>query len=191
VYGDPFEHPQKESYWGNVNSYGERSCYDEAKRYAEALIYYYRRDFGVNTGIVRIFNTYGPKMKSDDGRVISNFICQAISGKDLTIFGDGSQTRSFCYIDDQVDAQIKMIHSKLEGPINAGSPEEFTIYELAKKVLRLTGSKSRLIRSKLPKDDPAQRRPDISRAKTLLNWAPKIKLEKGLKKTITWFQNNP
>lgn len=189
VYGDPLEHPQKESYWGYVNSYGERSCYDEAKRYAEALIYYYRHDFGVNTGIIRIFNTYGPKMKPFDGRVVSNFIRQVLAGEDITVYGTGKQTRSFCYVDDQIDAQIKMIHSNLEGPINIGNPGEFTILDLAHKVIELTKSKSKIIYSSLPKDDPAQRRPDISLAKKELNWKPKINLDSGIKKTIEWFKS--
>jgi len=188
VYGDPLVHPQKESYWGHVNSYGERSCYDEAKRYAEALIYYYRNDFGVNTGIIRIFNTYGPKMGAYDGRVVSNFIRQALDGEDITIYGDGKQSRSFCYIDDQVEAELKMIHSDLEGPINIGNPDEFTMLELAEKVLAQTGSKSKLVYKPLPKDDPTQRKPDITLAKEKLNWEPKVKLDEGLEKTIEWFK---
>lgn len=188
VYGDPLEHPQKESYWGNVNSYGERSCYDEAKRFAEAMIYIYRKDYGVNTGIIRIFNTYGPKMKPFDGRVVSTFIRQALGGEDLTIFGDGTQTRSFCYIDDQIEAQMKMIHSGEEGPINIGNPNEFTMNELAEKILQLTGSNSRIVYKPLPKDDPTQRKPDISKAKELLQWEPKVELEEGLSKTIAWFK---
>ncbi|MCL4418310.1 MAG: SDR family oxidoreductase [Actinobacteria bacterium] len=188
VYGDPKEHPQKETYWGNVNSYGERSCYDEAKFRKLALIYYYKHDFRVDTGIIRIFNTYGPKMQPNDGRVVSTFIRQALKGEDLTIFGDGKQTRSFCYIEDQVDAQIKAIHSNIEGPINVGNPEEFTMIELAQKILKLTKSNSRMVFKKLPKDDPTQRCPDISKAKKLLNWEPKVKLEEGLKQTIIWFK---
>ncbi len=188
VYGDPLEHPQRECYWGHVNSCGERSCYDEAKRYAEALIYYYRKDFGVNTGFIRIFNTYGPKMDPFDGRVVTNFIRQALKGEDITIYGDGSQTRSFCYIDDQVDAEMKMIHSDLPGPINVGNPVEFTMIELAEKVIALTGSSSKLTHEPLPKDDPAQRRPDISLAKKELDWEPKIQIEEGLKRTIEWFK---
>lgn len=187
VYGDPIEHPQKESYWGNVNSYGERSCYDEAKRFAEAMIYYYRHDFGVNTGIIRIFNTYGPKMDPHDGRVVSNFIRQALSGEDITIYGGGQQTRSFCYISDQVEAQLKMIHSDLEGPINIGNPDEFTMIALAQKVLALTGSKSKIVYQPLPQDDPSQRQPDISLARKHLQWQPKVKLDAGIKKTIEWF----
>ncbi|MEK9155718.1 MAG: UDP-glucuronic acid decarboxylase family protein [Patescibacteria group bacterium] len=188
VYGDPLEHPQTEKYWGRVNSYGERSCYDEAKRYAEALIYIYRKDFGVNTGLIRIFNTYGPKMKPFDGRVVSTFIRQALAGKDLTVFGEGRQTRSFCYVDDQIEANLRMIRSDIEGPINIGNPEEFTMLELAEKVLALTGSKSKIIHKPLPEDDPGQRRPDISLAKKELDWEPKVKLKEGLKKTIEWFK---
>ena len=188
VYGDPLEHPQRETYWGHVNSYGERSCYDEAKRYAEALIYYYNRDFKVNTGVIRIFNTYGPKMGAYDGRVVSNFIRQALNNEDITIYGDGKQSRSFCYIDDQVEAELKMIHSDLEGPINIGNPDEFTMLELAEKVLKQTGAKSKLVFEPLPKDDPTQRKPDITLAKEKLGWEPKIKLDEGLAKTIEWFK---
>ena len=190
VYGDPREHPQKESYWGNVNPYGERSCYDEGKRYAEALIYIYRHDHGVNTGMIRIFNTYGPRMRPEDGRVVSTFIRQALADDDLTIFGDGTQTRSFCYIDDQIDAQIKMIYSNEEGPVNIGNPGEFTILELAHKVIELTDSRSQIVFRPLPKDDPSQRRPDITLAKEKLDWTPIIDLDDGLKKTISWFRNN-
>jgi len=189
VYGDPLQHPQTESYWGHVNSYGERSCYDEAKRYAESMIYIYRHDYGVNTGMIRIFNTYGPQMKPFDGRVVSNFIRQALSGENITVYGKGDQTRSFCYISDQVDAQMKMIHSNLEGPINVGNPGEFTVLELAKKVIKLTGSKSQIVFDKLPKDDPTQRKPDITLAKKMLNWEPKVDLDQGLAKTIKWFEN--
>lgn len=190
VYGDPLEHPQAETYWGHVNSYGERSCYDEAKRYAEALIYYYKKDFGVNTGFIRIFNTYGPKMDPFDGRVVTNFIRQALRNEDITIYGDGKQTRSFCYIDDQVEAQMRMVHSDHEGPINIGNPNEFTMLELAEKVIKLTGSKSKLVFQPMPQDDPKQRKPDISKAKELLGWEPKVQLEEGLGKTIAWFQSN-
>lgn len=190
VYGDPLEHPQKESYWGHVNCYGERSCYDEGKRFAEALIYIYRHDYQLNTGVIRIFNTYGPQMKPFDGRVVSTLIRQALSGEDLTIFGDGKQTRSFCYISDQISAQLKMIHSDLEGPINIGNPKEFTMLELANKVLKLTGSKSKIVFKSLPKDDPTQRKPDISLAKEKLDWEPKVELEEGLKRTIEWFKNS-
>lgn len=192
VYGDPdpAHHPQTEDYWGNVNSYGERSCYDEAKRYAEALIYIYRRDFGLDTAIVRIFNTYGPKMKPFDGRVVSNFIRQALAGEDITVYGQGNQTRSFCFVDDQIEGHLDFIHSSEEGPINIGNPAEFKIIDLAKKVIELTGSKSEIIFKPLPKDDPTQRRPDISLAKEKFNWEPKISLEEGLQKTIKRFRES-
>lgn len=190
VYGDPLEHPQKETYWGHVNSYGERSCYDEGKRFAEALIYIYRQDYKVNTGIVRIFNTYGPNMQPDDGRVVSNFIRQALCGEDITVYGQGLQTRSFCYVSDQIEGQLKLIHSDIEGPINIGNPSEFTIIELAEKVIALTNSKSKIIHCDLPKDDPTQRQPDISLAKQHLNWSPVVDLDEGLKKTIEWFRSN-
>jgi len=191
VYGDPdpSQHPQKETYWGNVNCYGERACYDEGKRFAEALIYIYKKDFGVNTGLIRIFNTYGPKMQPFDGRVITNFIRQALSGEDITIYGEGKQTRSFCYIDDQIDAQIRMIESDEEGPINIGNPNEFTMLELAEKVIQITGSKSKLVHKTLPADDPTQRKPDITLATTKLGWEPKVMLDEGLKKTVSWFRS--
>ncbi|MFA5926683.1 MAG: UDP-glucuronic acid decarboxylase family protein [Patescibacteria group bacterium] len=187
VYGDPKEHPQTESYWGHVNSYGERSCYDEGKRYAESLIYIYRKDFGVDTGIIRIFNTYGPRMRPLDGRVVSTFIRQALEGEDITIFGRGEQTRSFCYVDDQIEAQMKMIHSEEEGPINIGNPTEFSMIELAEKIKDITKSQSRIVYRPLPKDDPTQRKPDISLAKKRLLWEPKVDLTEGLRKTISWF----
>ena len=189
IYGDPLEHPQKEENAGNVESYSMRSCYDEGKRYAEALIYQARHQKGINTGVVRIFNTYGPMMDPDDGRVISNFIKQALSGDDLTIQGTGKQTRSFCYVDDQIEAQMKFIHSNLEGPINIGNPEEFTMLELANKVIKLTGSKSKIIHIAPAISDPARRKPNITKAKKLLNWTPKVSLEEGLKRTIDWFKN--
>lgn len=188
VYGDPLEHPQKESYAGNVQSYAMRSCYDEGKRYAEALIYQARHQKGVNTGLIRIFNTYGPMMDPDDGRVVSNFIKQALAGDDITIQGTGKQTRSFCFVDDQIEAQVKFIHSDLEGPINVGNPGEFTILELAEKVIKLTGSKSKIIHVPPAISDPKVRRPDITLAKKLLHWQPKIKLDEGLRRTIVWFK---
>ena len=188
VYGDPLEHPQKESYAGNVESYTMRSCYDEGKRYAEALIYQARQQKGVNTGVVRIFNTYGPLMDPDDGRVVSQFIKQALSGDDITIQGSGNQTRSFCFVDDQIDAQLKFIHSDLEGPINIGNPEEFTMLELAEKVIKLTDSKSKIIHIAPVISDPKKRKPDISLAKKQLSWRPKINLDSGLKRTISWFK---
>ncbi len=189
VYGDPAEHPQKESYWGNVNPIGVRSCYDEGKRAAETLMADYRRELGVDTKIVRIFNTYGPAMRSDDGRVVSNFIVQALSGKSITIYGDGRQTRSFCYIDDMVEAICRMMRKEgFAGPVNVGNPDEFTVLELARKIVDLTGSKSRIVHEALPKDDPARRRPDIALARKELGWEPKIRLEEGLKRTIPYFE---
>ena len=203
VYGDPKEHPQKESYFGNVEPYCKRSCYDEGKRYAEALIWQYHNLFNIDTGIIRIFNTYGPRMDPDDGRVVTNFIKQALTGKPITIQGNGKQTRSFCYVDDQIEGMIKMIHSKEEGPINIGNPDEFTIKELADLVIKLTDSclpdfgelsrvagtaKSKIIYVPAVVSDPKQRRPDISLAKKKLGWKPKINLEEGLKRTIEWFK---
>lgn len=192
VYGDPKEHPQKESYWGNVNPIGPRSCYDEGKRAAETLFYDYRQQLGLDSKIVRIFNTYGPRMSANDGRVVSNFIVQALLNKDITIYGNGSQTRSFCYVDDLINGIIKMMETPKDffGPVNLGNPDEFTIKQLAELVIELTGSKSKLVYKKLPKDDPLQRKPDISIAKDVLNWKPKIKLEEGLKSTIEYFRNN-
>lgn len=189
VYGDPQVHPQPESYWGNVHCYGERSCYDEGKRFAEALIYYYRHDLGVDTGIVRTFNTYGPRMRPYDGRVVSTFVREALRGEDLTVFGDGSQTRSFCFISDQVEAQMRMIHSQEEGPINLGNPDERTVLELAELVLRLTGSRSRIVHRPSPADDPLQRRPDLTLARARLDWQPQVSLEEGLEATIAWFRS--
>lgn len=188
VYGDPEVHPQSEGYWGNVNPYGERSCYDEGKRYAEALTYIYRTDFGVNTVIVRIFNTYGERMDPNDGRVVSTFIRQALEGEDLTIFGDGSQTRSFCYVDDQIEGQMRLIHSNEGGPINIGNTGEFTMLELAEEVLEQTGSASKIIYKPLPQDDPTQRKPDITLAREKLDWQPSTSLREGLKKTINWYK---
>jgi len=190
VYGDPEIHPQPESYWGHANSYGPRSCYDEGKRYAEALIYSYHNKFNIKTQIIRIFNTYGPQMRPDDGRVVSNLIVQALSGKNLTVYGQGTQTRSFCYISDMIEGIIAMIESGEEGPINIGNPGEFTILELAKKVIKLTNTKSKIIFKSLPKDDPKQRKPIITLAQKKLGWKPKIKLDDGLKMTIDFFKNN-
>lgn len=189
VYGDPDVHPQVEEYWGNVNPIGIRSCYDEGKRCAETLFNCYRMETGMPVKIVRIFNTYGPRMHPNDGRVVSNFILQALRGEDITIYGDGSQTRSFCYRDDLVECMIRMMATPNEvtGPINIGNPGEFTIRELADMVIRLTNSKSRLIEMPLPADDPRQRRPDITKAKKILNWEPVTPLEDGLKKTIEYF----
>jgi len=188
IYGDPREHPQSEDYWGHVNPIGPRACYDEGKRCAETLCFDYQRQHGVDIRVVRIFNTYGPRMHPKDGRVVSNFIMQALTGEPITLYGDGSQTRSFCYVDDLVDGLLRMMEQNYEmGPINLGNPVEFTIRELAETVLRLTGSKSRLELRPLPQDDPMQRQPDISRAKSALNWEPKVALEDGLKETIAYF----
>jgi len=190
VYGDPSIHPQPESYWGNVNPVGSRSCYDEGKRCAETLFMDYHLQNGVRIKIIRIFNTYGPKMHPDDGRVVSNFIVQALQGKDLTIYGDGSQTRSFQYVEDLLEGMIRMMRTgdELIGPINLGNPEEFTILDLAKKILEITNSKSKIIQLPLPQDDPMQRQPDISRARIHLgNWEPEVGLDEGLNKTIAYF----
>ncbi len=190
VYGDPSISPQPETYWGNVNPIGIRSCYDEGKRAAETLCFDYRRQFSIDTRVLRIFNTYGPNMSPDDGRVVSNFIVQAITGRDITIYGDGSQTRSFCYVSDLVDGIIKLfeVESNPESPINLGNPNEFTMLELAESVLHLTKSKSKIIFETLPQDDPQQRKPDISRAREVLDWEPKVQLEEGLQKTIKYFK---
>ncbi|MFG2503127.1 UDP-glucuronic acid decarboxylase family protein [Streptomyces sp. NPDC048441] len=187
VYGDPEVHPQPEEYWGNVNPVGPRSVYDEAKRYAEALAMAYRRSLGVDVGIVRIFNTYGPRMRPHDGRVVSAFIRQALAGRPLTLFGDGSQTRSFCYVDDLVRGLTAMLDSDLSGPVNLGNPSERTVRELAELVLRLTGSPSRIAYRPLPVDDPARRRPVINRAVEQLGWVPHVPIEEGLRSTVAWF----
>jgi len=191
IYGDPFVHPQPESYWGNVNPIGIRSCYDEGKRCAETLFMDYHRQNKVRIKIVRIFNTYGPNMHPCDGRVISNFIMQAIKNEDITIYGDGLQTRSFQYVDDLIDGMIKVMDTddSFIGPINIGNPDEFSIIDLAEKVIRLTGSKSRIVKRDLPMDDPRQRKPDITLAKILLEWEPKIKFDDGLERTIDYFRN--
>jgi len=191
VYGDPHVHPQTESYWGNVNPIGLRSCYDEGKRCAETLFMDYHHQNGVAIKIIRIFNTYGPKMNPQDGRVVSNFIVQALKGQDITIFGDGTQTRSFQYVDDLVEGMIRMMNSEYSflGPVNLGNPNEFTMLELAEKVIKLTGSSSKIIFMPLPQDDPKQRRPDIALAKQKLdNWEPNIQLDEGLLKAITYFR---
>ena len=190
VYGDPHVHPQPESYWGNVNSVGIRSCYDEGKRCAETLFMDYHRQNGVRIKIIRIFNTYGPRMNPNDGRVVSNFITQALQGKDITIYGDGLQTRSFQYIDDLINAMVKMMFMSetFIGPVNIGNQNEFTILDLAKKIIELTNSKSKFIFKPLPSDDPIQRKPDISLAKQELEWEPTIQLEEGLVKTIEYFR---
>ena len=190
VYGDPAVHPQTEDYWGNVNPIGIRSCYDEGKRCAETLFFDYRRQHDLEIKVARIFNTYGPRMHPADGRVVSNFIMQAINGGDITIFGNGSQTRSFCYVSDLVDGLMKLMNSRdgFTGPVNIGNPNEFSIRELAEKVVEMTGSKSKIIDLPLPQDDPKQRQPDISLAKAELGWEPKIQLQEGLEKTIAYFE---
>jgi dTDP-glucose 4,6-dehydratase len=189
VYGDPLVHPQPESYWGNVNPIGPRGVYDEAKRFAEAMTMAYHRAHGVDTRIVRIFNTYGPRMRPNDGRVVSNFIVQALLGAPLTIYGDGSQTRSFCFVDDEVDGIYRLFNSSETDPVNIGNPNEFTIAELAKIVLELTGSTSPLDYRELPTDDPKVRRPDNTRARTLLGWQPKVELREGVNRTIEYFRH--
>ena len=190
VYGDPEEHPQSESYWGRVNPIGPRSCYDEGKRCAETLFFDYQRQHNLDIKVVRIFNTYGPRMHPNDGRVVSNFIVQALRGDDITIYGDGSQTRSFCYVDDMIEGFVRMMDSEpgFTGPVNLGNPSEFTMLELAENVLRLTGSKSKLTYKPLPTDDPRQRQPDITLGKAKLDWEPKVPLEDGLKETIAYFR---
>lgn len=192
VYGDPLEHPQKEEYWGNVNPIGERSCYDEGKRCAETYCYEYKNEYNMDIGVMRIFNTYGPRMSFDDGRALPTFVHQAVSGEDITIFGDGSHTRSFQYIDDLLEGLQRMMDkSGYFGPVNLGNPnEEYDMNELAKKILALSGSKSRIVYARdFPSDDPARRRPYITRAKKELGWEPQISLEEGLKKTIDWFRS--
>jgi UDP-glucuronate decarboxylase len=190
VYGDPVEHPQTESYWGNVNPIGIRSCYDEGKRCAETLFFDYHRQHGLEIKVARIFNTYGPRMHPADGRVVSNFVMQALRGEDLTIYGEGSQTRSFCYVDDLVAGLIKLMDSRdgFLGPVNIGNPVEFTILQLAELVIEMTGSSSSIVRQPLPADDPTQRRPDISLAKRELDWSPRTELREGLEQTIAFFR---
>lgn len=190
VYGDPEIHPQKEEYWGNVNPIGVRSCYDEGKRCAETLFFDYHRQHGLEIKVARIFNTYGPRMHPNDGRVVSNFIVQALRGEDITVYGDGNQTRSFCYVSDLVDALIRLMDSDkaVTGPINIGNPREFTILQLAETVIKLTGSKSQILNKPLPQDDPRKRRPDISMAMETLHWQPTVKLEDGLGPTIEYFR---
>ncbi len=190
VYGDPIVHPQTEEYWGNVNPIGERSCYDEGKRCAESLFVNYHKQNDVRIKIIRIFNTYGPRMHPNDGRVVSNFIVQALKGDDITIFGDGNHSRSFCYVDDLLDGMVKLMNTsdEITGPINVGNPVEFTINQLAEIIIRLTNSTSKIIYLPLPSDDPMQRKPDISKANQILNWEPKVKLEEGLIETINYFK---
>jgi UDP-glucuronate decarboxylase len=190
IYGDPLEHPQSEGYWGNVNTIGDRSCYDEGKRAAETLCEDFRKHYKMDVTIFRIFNTYGPRMARDDGRVVSNFINQALANDPLTIYGDGSHTRSFCYVDDLIEGFVKVIRSNIPivGPINLGNPQEFTVLELAEKIINMVGSSSKVIEKKLPNDDPKRRQPNISKAVQILNWEPKINLEEGLIKTIEYFR---
>jgi UDP-glucuronate decarboxylase len=192
VYGDPELHPQKESYWGHVNPIGIRSCYDEGKRCAETLFFDYHRQHKLDIKVVRIFNTYGPRMHPNDGRVVSNFIVQALRGENITIYGDGSQTRSFCYVDDLIEGFVRMMASQKEikGPINIGNPNEFSIKQLAESVLRMVGGKSKLVLSPLPQDDPKQRQPDITLASKVLDWQPQVNLEQGLVKTIDYFKHS-
>jgi UDP-glucuronate decarboxylase len=189
VYGDPTVHPQPESYWGNVNPIGRRSCYDEGKRCAETLFFDYHRENGVDIRVVRIFNTYGPRMNPDDGRVVSNFIVQSLRGEDITVYGDGSQTRSFCYVDDLIEGFLRLMEQeKTVGPVNIGNPGEFTMLELAELVLKKVGGKSKIVHQDLPADDPRQRQPDISLAKKYLEWQPTVRLEQGIEKTIDYFR---
>ena len=189
VYGDPKVHPQTESYWGNVNPIGIRSCYDEGKRVAETFTMDYHRQSRVDVRIVRIFNTYGPRMLADDGRVVSNFIVQALKNEDITVYGDGSQTRSFCYVDDLIDGMVRMMESEsFIGPVNLGNPHEFTILELAQKIIAMIGSRSKVVRRPLPSDDPTQRQPDISLAKDKLSWEPKVSVDDGFTRTIDYFR---
>lgn len=190
VYGDPLTSPQGEEYWGNVNPIGERSCYDEAKRFSEALCMAFHRQYSLNLGIVRIFNTYGPRLDPEDGRVVSNFVTQALRGDDLTVFGDGKQTRSFCYVDDQVAGVLSLLDSSVVGPINIGNPHEVTMLELARLVLEITGSLSELVFLPLPADDPTQRLPDIRRARDELHWEPRVVLRDGLERTVRWFASS-
>jgi UDP-glucuronate decarboxylase len=190
VYGDPAVHPQPESYWGNVNPIGRRSCYDEGKRCAETLFFDYHRENGVDIRVVRIFNTYGPRMNPDDGRVVSNFIVQALRGENITVYGDGSQTRSFCYVDDLIEGFLRLMEqTETVGPVNIGNPGEFTMLELAELVLKKVGGKSKIVYKDLPADDPRQRQPDITLAKKYLKWEPKVPLEQGIEKTIEYFRS--
>jgi len=192
VYGDPAEHPQRESYWGNVNPIGPRACYDEGKRCAETLFFDYYRQHGIRIKVLRIFNTYGPRMHPNDGRVVSNFIIQALKGEDITVYGDGSHTRSFCYVDDMVDAMIRMMGSPdgFTGPVNAGNPEEVTILGLAEKIIEIAGSRSKVVFRDLPEDDPRRRKPDISLARKALGWKPAVNIDTGLEKTIGYFRSS-
>jgi len=190
IYGDPIVHPQNESYWGNVNPIGIRSCYDEGKRVAETLCFDYQRQHDIDVRVMRIFNTYGPRMAANDGRVVSNFVVQAIGGDALTVYGEGEQTRSFCYVDDLIDGMMLLMQAEsIEGPVNLGNPHEFTVIELARMVIEMTQSSSSIVHLELPKDDPKQRKPDITKAKKLLGWEPKIQLKDGLAKTVNYFKS--
>jgi len=188
IYGDPLEHPQNESYWGNVNPIGPRSVYDEPKRFSEALVMAYHRTHGIDTKIVRIFNTYGPRMAINDGRAIPNFMHQALKGEDLTVYGDGKQTRSFCYVSDLVEGICRLLFSECHDPVNIGNPGEMTLLEMAEKILQVTGSRSKIVFKSLPKDDPKVRRPDIGKARQLLDWEPRVSLDEGLKATLDYFK---
>ena len=189
VYGDPLEHPQREDYWGNVNPIGPRGVYDEAKRFAEAMTTAYRRYHGIDTRIVRIFNTYGPRMRVRDGRAVPNFIAQALRGEDLTVYGDGTQTRSFCYVSDLVDGVLRLMRSDTSDPVNIGNPNEMTVEGIAEEIIGLTGSTSRIVHQPLPVDDPKVRQPDITRAREVLDWEPRVSLTEGLTETIAWFRS--
>jgi len=188
IYGDPLVHPQREDYWGNVSTIGPRGCYDEAKRFAEAMTMGYHRQHGSDIRIVRIFNTYGPRMRLNDGRVVPAFISQALKNKPLTVFGEGKQTRSFCYVSDLIEGIYRLMNSSVSEPVNIGNPHEMTVLEFAREIIRATGSKSRIAYKPLPQDDPKQRRPDITRARTKLKWEPKVPLKEGLKETIAYFR---
>lgn len=187
-YGDPLEHPQRETYWGHVNPVGPRSCYDEAKRYAEALTMAFHREYGLKTAIARIFNTYGPRMKLDDGRIVPAFLDQALRGAPMTVFGDGSQTRSFCYVSDLVDGLLRLVMSDERYPVNLGNPHEMTVLEFAEHIRAATGSASEIVHKPLPQDDPQRRRPDITKAMEVLGWSPRVSLDEGLRPTIEWFR---
>jgi dTDP-glucose 4,6-dehydratase len=188
IYGDPLEHPQREEYWGNVNAIGPRGCYDEAKRFAEALTIAYNKEHHIRTRIVRIFNTYGPRMRLHDGRVVPAFVSQALHNKPLTVFGKGEQTRSFCYVSDLIEGIYRLMMSDYDRPVNIGNPNELTVLEFAREIIRITGSRSRITFRPLPQDDPRQRRPDITKARTILGWEPRVALAEGLTKTINYFQ---
>ena len=192
IYGDPHVHPQREDYWGNVNTVGPRACYDEGKRVAETLFFDYKRQYGVDSKVMRIFNTYGPNMQTNDGRVMSNFIVQALKNEDITIYGDGSQTRSFCYVSDLIDGMYRLMNSASDftGPVNIGNPEEWTVLELAERIIDVTDSKSKIVHRPLPVDDPTKRKPDITLAKKMLHWEPKVSVQEGIEKTVQYFKQH-